>query len=123
MKRNNVVFSSFLRKVSAAVLLSLIALMAPVSCAQEPLVVETPVVEEKEWQWEEKKSFPDLLSFSVSEDGESILIYLRGIEDKSLNSGDEYTVLSVRGTVKVLKEDSIWHISFNEEEIGTFTYR
>ena len=122
MKRNNVVFSSFLRKVSAAVLLSLIALMVPVSCAQEPLV-EAPVVEEKEWQWEEKKSFPDLLSFSVSEDGESILIYLRGIEDKSLNSGDEYTVLSVRGTVKVLKEDSIWHISFNEEEIGTFTYR
>ena len=123
MKRNNVVFSSFLRKVSAAVLLSLIALMVPVSCAQEPLVVETPVVEEKEWQWEEKKSFPDLLSFSVSEDGESILIYLRGIEDKSLNRGDEYTVLSVRGTVKVLKEDTIWHISFNEEEIGTFTYR
>ena len=122
MKRNNVVFSSFLRKVSAAVLLSLIALMVPVSCAQEPLV-EAPVVEEKEWQWEEKKSFPELLSFSVSEDGESILIYLRGIEDKSLNSGDEYTVLSVRGTVKVLKEDSIWHISFNEEEIGTFTYR
>ena len=122
MKRNNVVFSSFLRKVSAAVLLSLIALMVPVSCAQEPLV-EAPVVEEKEWQWEEKKSFPDLLSFSVSEDGESILIYLRGIEDKSLNSGAEYTVLSVRGTVKVLKEDSIWHISFNEEEIGTFTYR
>ena len=122
MKRNNVVFSSFLRKVSAAVLLSLIALMVPVSCAQEPLV-EAPVVEEKEWQWEEKKSFPDLLSFSVSEDGESILIYLRGIEDKSLNSGDEYTVLSVRGTVKVLKEDTIWHISFNEEEIGTFTYR
>ena len=122
MKRNNVVFSSFLRKVSAAVLLSLIALMVPVSCAQEPLV-EAPVVEEKEWQWEEKKSFPELLSFSVSEDGESILIYLRGIEDKSLNSGDEYTVLSVRGTVKVLKEDTIWHISFNEEEIGTFTYR
>ena len=122
MKRNNVVFSSFLRKVSAAVLLSLIALMIPVSCAQEPLV-EAPVVEEKEWQWEEKKSFPDLLSFSVSEDGESILIYLRGIEDKSLNSGDEYTVLSVRGTVKVLKEDSIWHVFFNEEEIGTFTYR
>ena len=123
MKRNNVVFSSFLRKVSAAVLLSLIALMVPVSCAQEPLVVETPVVEEKEWQWEEKKSFPELLSFSVSEDGESILIYLRGIEDKSLNSGDEYTVLSVRGTVKVLKEDTIWHVFFNEEEIGTFTYR
>lgn len=122
MKRNNVVFSSFLRKVSAAVLLSLIALMIPISCAQEPLV-EAPVVEEKEWQWEEKKSFPDLFSFSVSEDGESILIYLRGIEDKSLNSGDEYTVLSVRGTVKVLKEDSIWHIYFNEEEIGTFTYR
>ena len=122
MKRKNVVFSSFLRKVSAAVVLSLIALMVPVSCAQEPLV-EAPVVEEKEWQWEEKKSFPDLLSFSVSEDGESILIYLRGIEDKSLNSGDEYTVLSVRGTVKVLKEDTIWHISFNEEEIGTFTYR
>ena len=122
MKRNNVVFSSFLRKVSAAVLLSLIALMVPVSCAQEPLV-EAPVVEEKEWQWEEKKSFPDLLSFSVSEDGESILIYLRGIEDKSLNSGDEYTVLSVRGTVKVLKEDTIWHVFFNEEEIGTFTYR
>ena len=64
-----------------------------------------------------------LLSFSVSEDGESILIYLRGIEDKSLNSGDEYTVLSVRGTVKVLKEDTIWHVFFNEEEIGTFTYR
>ena len=123
MKRNNVVFSSFLRKVSAAVLLSLIALVVPVSCTQEPLVVETPVVEEKEWQWEEKKSFPELLSFSVSEDGESILIYLRGIEDKSLNSGDEYIVLSVRGTVKVLKEDTIWHISFNEEEIGTFTYR
>ena len=122
MKRNNVVFSSFLRKVSAAVLLSLIALMVPVSCAQEPLV-EAPVVEEKELQWEEKKSFPDLLSFSVAEDGESILIYLRGIEDKSLNSGDEYTVLSVRGTVKVLKEDSIWHVFFNEEEIGTFTYR
>ena len=122
MKRNNVVFSSFLRKVSAAVLLSLIALMVPVSCSQEPLV-EAPVVEEKEWQWEEKKSFPNLLSFSVSEDGESILIYLRGIEDKSLNSGDEYTVLSVRGTVKVLKEDIIWHVSFNEEEIGTFTYR
>ena len=86
-------------------------------------MVEAPVVEEKEWQWEEKKSFPDLLSFSVSEDGESILIYLRGIEDKSLNSGDEYTVLSVRGTVKVLKEDSIWHVFFNKEEIGTFTYR
>ena len=45
MKRNNVVFSSFLRKVSAAVLLSLTALMIPVSCAQEPLVVEAPVVE------------------------------------------------------------------------------
>ena len=122
MKRNNVVFSSFLRKVSAAVMLSLIALMVPVSCAQEPLV-EAPVVEEKEWQWEEKKNFPELLSFSVSEAGESILIYLRGIEDKSLNSGDEYTVLSVRGTVKVLKEDTIWHVFFNEEEIGTFTYR
>ena len=123
MKRNNVVFSSFLRKVSAAVLLSLIALMVPVSCSLESLFVEAPVGEEKEWQWEEKKSYSNLLSFSVSGDGESILIYLRGIEDKSLNSGDEYTVLSVRGTVKVLKEDSIWHVYFNGEEIGTFTYR
>ena len=109
--------------ILSVVLIFFVGCMPQVEAPTIPPVTDvTENVEEKEWKWKTTGDLPQILSFSVIEEGEKIQMFVNGKTDIALSDGDEYSVLAVRKKVSARKGDGEWRIYLDSAEVGVFTY-
>lgn len=116
-------------KNGCKVILLLTVLLCFIGCGFKSITypnIDDKVRDEKskeEWVWEEEKSLPSSLSFSLNEDDKKVEVYLNESLERTLGNEDSFTVFSLRKTISVKIEENIYRVFLDSEEVGRFVLK